>query len=203
MALKNRSSLGDLHPEFGPWKTIHKRFLQWAKLEVWDHTLRILSINANSETVIIDAPFIKLHQTVPARGHFNQEIGRSKGGLTTKIHAVVDALGNPLRIHLTAGNVNDTVPACGLLEDLLADRAYDANKLLALAERQNHDVVIPLTPRRLEQREYDIHVYKECHLVECFFAKLKLLRIIVTRYDKLAVTFKASVILTAYLVWLQ
>lgn len=57
--------------------------------------------------------------------------------MTTKVHAVVDALGNPLRIHLTAGNVNDIVPACGLIEGLLADklladRAYDANKLLAL-----------------------------------------------------------------------
>ncbi|WP_374044400.1 transposase [uncultured Bilophila sp.] len=80
--------------------------------------------------------------------------------LTTKIHAVVDALGNPLRIHLTAGNVNDIVSVCGLIEGLLADkllvdRAYDANKLLALAERQNHEAVIPPMPGRLIQREYE------------------------------------------------
>lgn len=73
------------------------------------------------------------------RGHFNQEIGRSKGGLTIKIHAVVDALGNPFCIHFTAGNVNDIVPACGLIKDLptnrfLADKAYDANALLTLAD---------------------------------------------------------------------
>ena len=95
-------------------------------------------------------------------------------------------------------------PDKGLLADkLLADRAYDANKLLALAERQNHEVVIPPTPRRLEQREYDIHAYKERHLVECFFAKLKSFRRVATRYDKLAVTFKAAVMLAACLVWLQ
>lgn len=69
--------------------------------------------------------------------------------------------------------MNDIVPACDLIEGLLADklladRAYDANKLLALAERQNHEVVIPPVPARLVQREYDIHAYKECHLVECF-----------------------------------
>ena len=121
---------------------------------------------------------------------------------------MVDALGNPLRIHLTAGNVNDIVPACALIEGLLADklladRAYDANKLLALAERQNHEVVIPPTPRRLEQREYDTHAYKERHLVECFFAKLKSFRRVATRYDKLAITFKAAVMLAACLVWLQ
>ena len=154
-----------------------------------------------------------LYKAAPAwyrrkRGHFNQKVGRSKGGLTTKVHAVVDALGNPLRIHLTAGNVNDIVPACDLIEGLLADklladRAYDANKLLALAERQNHEVVIPPVPGRLVQREYDIHAYKERHLVECFFAKLKSFRRVATRYDKLAITFKATVMLAACLVWLQ
>ncbi len=113
-----------------------------------------------------------------------------------------------MRIHLTAGNIHDIVPACDLLEGLLADklladRAYDANKLLALAERQNYEVVIPPTSRRLEQREYDTHAYKERHLVECFFAKIKSFRRVATRYDKLAITFKASVMLAACLVWLQ
>lgn len=71
--------------------------------------------------------------TPPAQGqHFQQEIGRTKGGLTSKIHAVVDALGNPLRIFFMVGNVNDMVPAVGLLADLsadrlLADRAYDSD----------------------------------------------------------------------------
>ena len=71
---------------------------------------------------------------------------------------MVDALGNPLRIHLTAGNVHDIVPACGLIEcllaeKLLADRAYTA-KLFALAGRQSHEVVIPPVKGRLLQREY-------------------------------------------------
>ena len=121
---------------------------------------------------------------------------------------MVDALGNPLRIHITAGNVNDIVPACDLIEGLLAekllaDRAYDANKLLALAERQNHEVVIPPMPGRRIQREYDSHVYKERHLVECFFARLKSFRRVATRYDKPAITFKASVMLASCLIGLQ
>ena len=52
----------DLPGEFGPWNTVHKRFLEWAKLEVWDDLLRMLSINADPEAIIIDATFIKLHQ---------------------------------------------------------------------------------------------------------------------------------------------
>jgi len=121
---------------------------------------------------------------------------------------VVNALGNPLRIHLTAGNVNDIIPACGLIEDLLADklladRAYDANTLLSLAKPQSHEVVIPPVSGRLIQREYDAHTYKERHLVECFFAKLKSFRRIATRYEKLAITFKAAVMLASCLIWLQ
>lgn len=142
------------------------------------------------------------------RGHFNQEIGRSKGGLTTKIHAVVDGLGNPVRIHLTGGNVNDIVPANELINGLhagmtIADKAYDADRFTDLIRKQGSEVVIPPTRSRLDQRWYDKHLYKERHLVECFFAKIKVFRRISTRYDKLAVTFRAAVLIAACMTWLQ
>ena len=134
------------------------------------------------------------------RGHFNQDIGLSKGGLTTKIHAVVDGLGNPLRIFLSPGNLHDSVPAAFLLEGLqadklLADKAYDTNEILALAKMQNMQSIIPPKSRRIEQREYDKHTYKERHLVESFFEKLKEYRRISTRYDKLSVTFRAAALI--------
>jgi transposase len=117
-------------------------------------------------------------------------------------------LGNPLRILLTAGNVHDIVPATSLIEGLLsdkllADRAYDANKLIELAKQQQMEVVIPPTSRRLVQRDYDRHVYKERRLVECFFEKIKEFRRVATRYDKLSIVFKASVMIAACLIWLQ
>ena len=70
-----------------------------------------------------------------------------------------------------------TVPACDLIEGLLADklladRAYDANKLLALAKRQRHEIVIPPTSRRLEQREYDTHATKSVALLNAFLPSL-------------------------------
>jgi transposase len=64
-------------------------------------------------------------------------------------------------------------------------------------------VIIPPTARRLVQRDYDRHVYKERHLVECFFEKLKEFRRIATRYDKLSITFRAAVMIAACLIWLQ
>jgi transposase len=117
-------------------------------------------------------------------------------------------LGNPLRILLTPGNVHDIVPATALIEGLLgdkllADRAYDANKLIELAKKQHMEVVIPPTAQRLEQRYYDRHAYKERRLVECFFEKLKEFRRVGTRYDKLSSAFKASVMIAACLIWLQ
>lgn len=128
--------------------------------------------------------------------------------MTTKIHAVVDALGNPLRILLTGGNVHDVLPAAGLItglsaEFVLADKAYDANAFIDIACSQGSHVVIPPRSNRHDQRDYDRHIYKERHLVECFFAKLKSYRRISTRYDKLSQSFKAAVMIAACLIWLQ
>jgi transposase len=60
--IKTGAPWRDLHPEFGPWNTVHKRFLQWAKLGIWDDILKMLSINADPEIIIIDASFVSLHQ---------------------------------------------------------------------------------------------------------------------------------------------
>jgi transposase len=98
------------------------------------------------------------------RGHFTQAIDRSKGGLTTKIHADVDALGNPIRIKLTAGNVHDINPAnimiTGYWSDyFLSDRAYDADRLIHLAESQGSKIVIPSKSNRIDQRSNMIGIF--------------------------------------------
>jgi len=86
---------------------------------------------------------------------------------------------------------------------IIADKAYDGNSFLALAKSQSEEVVVPSKANRSEQREIDKHVYKERHLVECFFAKIKVFRRVATRYEKLMVTFHAIVTIAACLVWLQ
>jgi transposase len=148
---------------------------------------------------------------VPGNRHSyrdNQEIGRSAGGLTTKVHALVDALGNPLRICLTGENVHDLVPASDLVsrqtaDNLLGDKAYDADQFIAQVQSHGIEVVIPPKSNRRELRDYDRHIYKDRHLVECFFAKIKQCRRVATRYEKLALTFKAVVMIAACLVWLD
>jgi transposase len=117
-------------------------------------------------------------------------------------------LGNPLRLFLTGGNVHDMVPAVALLTGLasiylMADKGYDADSILELATTQNQIAVIPPRSNRKVQRQYDAHMYKERHLVECFFQKLKSFRRIATRYEKLAITFNSWLLIASCLLWLK
>lgn len=139
----------------------------------------------------------------------DQAIGLSRGGRSTKIHALVDALGNPLAFLLTAGQVHDLAGADALLPSmaadcLLADKAYDADaRVLEPLAQAGKTAVIPPRPNRLMPREFDRHRYKERHLVENFFCKLKQFRAIATRYDKTARNFLAAIHLAAAIIWLN
>lgn len=138
-------------------------------------------------------------------------IGRSKGGLTTKIHACCDALGNPTGFHLTPGQAHDLEGADALLPGILAairaflaDRAYDAQeRVLDLLQKAGIKIVIPPQSNRKEQREYDQDLYQARHLIENFFAKLKQYRAIATRYDKRAHNFLGAIHLAASVIWLN
>ena len=128
--------------------------------------------------------------------------------MTSKIHAVVDALGNPVRLLITAGNINDSVPAIDLLSGLksdylIADKGYDTEAILKFAAENHQVAVIPPRSNRLVQRHYDKHLYKERHLVENFFQKLKTYRGIATRHEKLAATFHSTLLIAACLLWLK
>ena len=97
--MKTGAPWRDLPDEFGPWQTVYKRFALWTKLRIWDVLFNSIVKNADYESIMLDSSYVKLHQhgCGAKGGQFFQAIGKSKGGLTTKIHAVVDGLGNPLR----------------------------------------------------------------------------------------------------------
>ena len=125
-------------------------------------------------------------------------MGRSRGGLTTKIHLLCNALGNPLKFIVTGGEVADCTQALPLLENcngryVLADKGYDSNQILEHIEKNGAIPVIPPKKNRIEQRHYDKEIYKERHLIECCFSKLKHFRKIATRYEKYLHSFKALI----------
>ena len=142
------------------------------------------------------------------RGQKNQALGRSKGGFTTKIHAVCDAMGNPIRFILTGGERNDCTQALDLLEGMsgqavLADKGYDADYIVEAAEIMGAIAVIPPKSNRKVQREYDRDLYKERNLIERMFGKLKQFRRIATRYDKTQSAFMAFIHVASILLWLN
>ena len=131
----------------------------------------------------------------------NQCIGVSRGGRSTKIHAVVDALGNPIHVQLSAGNVHDVKVAQEMLEAVklrpgmavLADKAYGKWELREFIANLGADFCIPPKSNESDPWYVDWWLYKERHLVETFFLKLKEFRRVATRYDKMADRFLAFV----------
>lgn len=141
------------------------------------------------------------------RGAKIQGIGRSRGGLTTKIHALVDGLGNPVHVHITGGHVHDVTEAPRLIEqakgkNFIGDKGYDADSVIAAIEARGMTPVIPSKRNRKVQRTIDSHVYKERHLVENFFCKIKRYRRVATRYEKNAANYLGFVLFAAIRVWL-
>ncbi len=123
--------------------------------------------------------------------------------MSTKIHAVVGAHGLPLRLVLTAGQTHDQRAVESLLAGLqanaevVADRAYDSNAVLAVIARAGSRANIPTDSRRIVQRSIDHRLYRQRNLIERFFCKLKHFRRIATRFDKLARNFLAAVLLAS------
>jgi len=141
-------------------------------------------------------------------GQAAQALGRSRGGFTTKIHANVDGLGNPLRFILTGGQRHDITQAEELIADLefervIADRSYDADGFIQVILEKQAQVVIPPRQNRKEQREYDAHFYKERHLIECFFNKIKHYRRLFSRFEKLDKRFLGFLSFVGALIWLR
>ena len=122
------------------------------------------------------------------KGQKNQSLGRSCGGFSIKIHAACDALGNPIRVILTSGEVSDYKQALPLLDGfkakaVLADKGYDADYIIQAASKIGAQAVIPPKKTRSSTRSWDKTLYKERNLIERLFGKLKHFRRVATRYD--------------------
>jgi transposase len=117
-------------------------------------------------------------------------------------------LGNPLRFILTAGQCHDSPQARALIEGykaeaLLADKGYDDTTLIREVEANGTQVVIPPRANHLEQREYDKHLYKERHLVECFINKIKHYHRVLSRFEKLSKNYLGFLSFVSALIWIR
>ena len=137
-------------------------------------------------------------------------VGVSKGGRNTKIHALVDGLGNPLAFLLSPGNDHDSKHAVSLLgqvniegSNVLGDKAYGAKAIRDYIESREASYTIPPKNDVADPWPVDWYAYEERHLVECFFQKLKWFRRVFTRYEKLDVSFLAFVYIASIAILLK
>jgi transposase len=120
----------------------------------------------------------------------------------------VDALGNPVRFILTAGQVHDILQAEDLIsgfsfENLLADMGFDSDRFRARIAERGAQAVIPSTRSRSQAIPYDKHIYQDRNLVERFINKIKHFRRIATRYEKTALSFASMLFLVGAMIWLK
>ena len=199
----------ELPEEYGNWNSVFSRFNAWSKKRIWEALLSFCAEDPDLEYVMIDATIVRAHACSAGYDSFkNEGLGRSKGGFTSKIHASVDALGNPLKFVITPGQRNDITQADILLKDVsesyvIADKGYDSDELRSKLIKNDCIPVIPSRSNRKEQYQYDEHLYKERHAIECLFSKMKYFRRVFSRFDKSARNFLAFLSFVGACIWLR
>jgi transposase len=148
--LRSGAPWRDLPSNFGPYTTCYNRFVRWRRAGVWAKIMSVLAGAHDDAVQMIDTSIVRVHQHGACiTRNKRQSMRRSRGGLTSKIHAVVDANGLPVRLALTAGEAHDNRLAGKLLSRLksktmlLADRGYDADWIRALAAKKGAWANIP------------------------------------------------------------
>jgi transposase len=201
----------ELPSYYGAYKSVHRRFIYWAKKGIWNQILTHFAKDCDGESFMIDGSVIRAHACASGYKKDQQEeqaLGRSKGGFSTKIHALVDALGLPIKFILTPGQRSEIKQAPNLIKDIkganiLGDKAFDSDEFINQIVSQNCNPVIPPRSNRKVQRDVDYHLYKERHLVECFFSKIKHFRRIFSRFDKMAQAYMGFLAFASAILWLR
>ncbi|WP_442814186.1 IS5 family transposase [Streptomyces sp. NBC_00151] len=234
----------DLPERYGPRQTVYTRFRRYALDGVFTRALQQIQAGADAVgdidwLVQIDSTIVRAHQHSAATGRKggstgrtnrnDHALGRSRGGLTTKIHLACDGRGRPLAVLLTPGQRHDSVCAHPLLErirvprigrgrprcrpdQVVADKAYSSRGFRAYLRKRGIARTVPEKTDQKRHRHnrghrggrppaFDRQVYRRRNVVERCFNRLKGFRGIATRYDKTATSYEAAVNLASFLLW--
>ncbi|MFN3676988.1 MAG: IS5 family transposase [Sphingomonas pseudosanguinis] len=200
----------DLPERYGKWKTVHRRFSRWCHAGVWERVFEALTVDRDNQYLMIDSTIVRAHQQAATGkgGGKDQALGRSRGGLTTKVHMLADTFGRPLRFRITPGQAGDIASAPALLEGqrgkaVLADKAYDGNDLRSQIAAMDAEAVIPSKRNRKVAIPHDALIYKHRNQIERCFGRLKHFRRFATRYDRRIVHSTGFLHLAAAMIWLR
>ncbi|MFJ3233639.1 IS5 family transposase [Streptomyces sp. NPDC086787] len=242
----------DLPERYGPWQTVYERFARWETDGTWARLLEYVQVKDDAVgtvewTVSVDSTINRAHQHAagarkkgalaqdeledPLHPTLGQALGRSRGGLTTKVHLAADGRGLPLAIVVTPGNVNDSTVFDTVLdavrvprlsagrprrrpETVIADKAYSSRAIRTGLRRRGIRAVIPERSDQIANRKrrgsaggrppaFDPEQYKARNVVERCFNRLKQFRAVATRFDKLAARYLAGLRLASLILWLR
>jgi len=202
-----------LPEEYGLWNTVYIRFARRSGKDVWGRLFAFCARDPDLELLIPDSTVIRAHPCAAGAlkkhgGQEEQALGRSRGGFSTKIRIAADALGNPLKFILTPGQNHDITQAEALTDNFTAaavpaDKGYDSDQFRQYLQQRGTVPVIPPRSNRKNPQDYDRHLYKERHLVECFINKIRQFRHIFSRFDKLAGRYLSFLHFAGALIWLR
>lgn len=205
----------DLPNGLGKSSTVYRRFRRWAVAGRWECLGRALSGTVRpDDLLLIDSTIEMAHRHAAGASRANgggqrfQALGRSRGGFTRQVHAIVTGGGELVRYRLAGGQVNDVTQATSLVHGLrgravVGDRAYDADDFLTSIGSQGMAAAIPSRANRKVTRPLDAATYACRNVIERLFRRLKEFRRVATRYDKTAASYTASLALAAALVVLS
>jgi transposase len=165
--LRSGAPWRDLPETYGPRTTCYNRFVRWRRAGVWDQIMDALAAGHDAAVQMIDTSIVRVHQHGACIADNNQQdMGRSRGGLTSKIHAVVDTNGLPVHLALTPGEAHDNRLCSVLLSALLpktmllADRGYDADWIREFARQQGAWANIPPKRNRKDPICFSPYLYR-------------------------------------------
>ncbi len=220
----NRNGLRwcDAPKEYGPHKTLYNRWKRWSDRGGFARIMvGLAAVAHDSKTISIDATYPRAHRMASSirvkrggawtsdRAEFAGSNTPKTGGMNTKLHAVIDTIGRPIRFFMTAGQVSDytraRAPVSSLPEAdwLLGDRGHDANWFREALVDMGITPCIPGRKSRDKIIKYDKRCYKRRNRIETMFGRLKDWRRVTTRYDRCPKVFLSAIALAATVIfWL-
>ena len=201
--IRHGHSWSDIPITYGKHNTIRKRFSRWSRDGRFREAFKLFSAKAGKRnSAMIDSTIVKAHRTAASMKNDKQprKIGRSVGGLTTKIHLLANIDKKPLDFTLTGGEASDTKEGVEIIvknlwriKKLLADKAYDTDQIREKLKKAKKEACIPPKSNRKNPAIYDRALYKDRSNIEIMFSRLKDWRGIAMRYCRSAHMFDSFV----------